>query len=155
MDDLPVSIRAFLSGGTIAVAGVSRSGKAPANAIFERLRDTGHTVLALNPAADRIGLDPCFRDIASLPELPHGVVVCTSPADSVSVVNEAVAAGVRHIWFHRSFGEGSVADEAVRTCREAGIEPIVGGCPMMFTGSVDFGHRCMRWWLQRKGRVPS
>jgi hypothetical protein len=24
----------------------------------------------------------------------------------------------------------------------------------MFCEPVDFGHRCMRWWLQRQGRVP-
>jgi len=62
---------------------------------------------------------------------------------------------VRHVWFHRSFGTGSVSDAAVEACRARGIEPIVGGCPMMFCGSVDIGHACMRWWLQRRGRVPS
>jgi hypothetical protein len=24
----------------------------------------------------------------------------------------------------------------------------------MFCGPVDFGHKCMKWWLQRRGRVP-
>jgi hypothetical protein len=24
----------------------------------------------------------------------------------------------------------------------------------MFCEPVDLGHRCMRWWLQRQGRVP-
>jgi hypothetical protein len=24
----------------------------------------------------------------------------------------------------------------------------------MFCEPVDFGHKCMRWWLQRRGRVP-
>lgn len=153
--DLPPAIRAFLDGDAIAVAGVSRSGKAPANLILERLRDTGHTVYALNPVADRIGDDPCWPDLASLPDPPHGVVVCTAPDASVSVVRDALAAGVRHVWFHRSFGDGSVSEEAVQVCRDGGVEPIVGGCPMMFAGNVDFGHRCMRWWLQRKGRVPA
>lgn len=155
MADLPSAVQDFLRGGTLAVAGVSRTGKSPANAIHRRLRDIGHTVFAINPATDRIGDGPCYPDLATLPEIPHGVVVCTAPADSVTVARDAVAAGVRHVWFHRSFGDGSVAEEAVRTCRDAGIEPIVGGCPMMFAGNVDFGHRCMRWWLQRKGRVPT
>jgi hypothetical protein len=34
------------------------------------------------------------------------------------------------------------------------MECIVGGCPLMFCDPVDVGHRCMRWWLQRQGRVP-
>jgi hypothetical protein len=24
----------------------------------------------------------------------------------------------------------------------------------MYCEPVDFGHRCMRWWLGRQGRVP-
>jgi len=155
MTRLPANVQAFLAADAIAVAGVSRSGKQPANAIMKRLKETGHTVFALNPAADRIDDDPCWPDVASLPRVPDGIMVCTAPADSPAVVRDAVAAGVRHVWFHRSFGDGSVSEEAVAACREAGIEPIVGGCPMMFDGSVDFGHRCMRWWLQRKGLVPS
>jgi hypothetical protein len=61
---------------------------------------------------------------------------------------------VRQVWFHRSFGTGSVSAEAVAVCRAHGIEPIVGGCPLMFCEPVDVGHRCMRWWLQWRGRVP-
>lgn len=154
MSTVPQAVRSFLNGETLAVAGVSRSGKAPANAIFQRLRETGHTVFAINPATDSIGDEPCYQHVAALPEVPHGIVVCTAPADSVVVARDALAAGVRHIWFHRSFGDGSVSEEAVRTCRDGGVEPVVGGCPMMFSGNVDFGHRCMLWWLQRKGKVP-
>jgi hypothetical protein len=25
----------------------------------------------------------------------------------------------------------------------------------MFCDPVDVGHKCMRWWLQRQGRVPT
>lgn len=152
---LPASVAAFLSGDVLAVAGVSRSGREPANAILRRLRDTGHTVFAVNPAATVIDNEPCYPDIATLPQVPHGVVVCTTPDVSARVAADAVAAGIRHVWLHRSFGDGSVSDEAITACRIAGTEPIVGGCPLMFDGAVDIGHRCMRWWLQRSGRVPS
>ena len=43
---------------------------------------------------------------------------------------------------------------AVEACRIHGIDCIEGGCPLMFCGRVDPVHRCMRWWLQRRGRVP-
>ena len=50
--------------------------------------------------------------------------------------------------------EGSVSPEALATCRAHHIEPIVGGCPMMYCGSVDIFHTCMRWWLRSSGKVP-
>jgi len=55
---------------------------------------------------------------------------------------------------HRGFGEGSVSNGAVEECKARGIQCIVGGCPLMYCEPVDFGHRCMKWWLRRKGRVP-
>ena len=58
------------------------------------------------------------------------------------------------MWFHRSFGEGSVSEAALQACAEFGIEPIVGGCPLMYCGPVDPGHRFFRWWLRLQRRVP-
>jgi hypothetical protein len=51
-------------------------------------------------------------------------------------------------------GQGSVSEAAVKECAARGIEAIVGGCPLMFCEPVDLGHKCMKWWFQRQGRVP-
>ncbi len=93
-------------------------------------------------------------DVASLPEPIDGVVVATHPKESIEVVRQCGDRGIGRVWFHRSFGDGSVSGEAVRECEKRRITAIVGGCPLMFCEPVDFGHKCMRWWLQRTGRVP-
>ena len=51
----------FLAQHRIAVAGVSRDAKQPANLIYRRLRDTGHEVFAVNPNAGEVEGDPCYR----------------------------------------------------------------------------------------------
>jgi uncharacterized protein len=81
-------------------------------------------------------------------------MVVTPPAAAESLVRQAAARGIRQVCFHRSFGEGSVCEAALRACTELGIRPIVGGCPLMVCELVDVAHRCMRWWLGRQGRVP-
>lgn len=154
MAEIPAQIAAFLEGERLAVAGVARDGRLPANAIYRRLRDTGHEVFPLNPNADEIEGVRCYPDVRSLPERPDGVVIATHPDVSARVVAECAEHGIGRVWLHRSFGQGSVSDEAVRVCAERGVDCIVGGCPLMFCGTVDVGHRCMRWWLQRRGRVP-
>jgi len=83
-----------------------------------------------------------------------GVMIATHPAAAAEVARGAVARGIRHVWFHRSFGSGSVSPEAVAGCRAAGVEPIVGGCPLMYCGPVDPAHRFFRWWLRLRHRVP-
>jgi len=150
----PASVAAFLAARRIAVAGVSRGGQLPANAIYRRLKETGHDVVAVNPKAAEVEGAPCYADLASVPGELDAVMIATHPDAALTVVRQCAERGVRRVWFHRSFGEGSASAEAVRECEARGIEAIVGGCPLMFCGRVDAFHRCMRWWLQRGGRVP-
>jgi predicted CoA-binding protein len=152
---VPESVQGFLGGRRLAVAGVSRDGKQAANAIFRKLVASGFDVVPVNPNSAEVEGVRCYPDLASTPAPVDGVVIATHPSASAAVARQCVELGIHHVWFHRSFGEGSVSDEAVAVCEEAGSNCIVGGCPLMFCDPVDLGHRCMRWWLQRTGRVPS
>ena len=154
MTKLPDSVDRFLQGQRLAVAGVSRDSKQAANLIFRRLRDSGHQVFPVNPRATEVEGVECFQNLVSIPEPVDGVVIATPPAVSIDVVRECGTKGVENVWFHRSFGTGSVSNEAVQECENMGIHCIVGGCPMMFCEPVDIAHRFMRWWLQKRGRVP-
>lgn len=150
----PPAVAAFLAGKRIVVAGVSRSGKAPANAIFRRLRETGHEVVPVNPQATEVEGVACFADVRAVTGAIDGVMVVTHPDVAADVVRGAIEKGARHIWFHRSFGDGSVSAEALAACREGGVEPIIGGCPLMYCRPVDPFHRFFRWWLHLQHRIP-
>lgn len=155
MTQIPKSVAGFLRGRRVAVAGVSREPGQPANAIYRRLRDSGYEVFPVNPRASEVQGVRCYPDLGSIPERTvDGVVVATHPDISVDVVRQCAEHGIRRAWFHRSFGQGSVSEAAIRECEARGIECIVGGCPLMYCEPVDFGHRCMRWWLARRGRIP-
>jgi uncharacterized protein len=154
MREPPPSVASFLEGKRLAVAGVSRSGRAAANAIFRKLRAAGHEVFPVNPNASEIEGVRCYPDITSVPGPVHGVVVATHPRVALEIVRQCATCGVKHVWFHRSFGQGSVSDDAVRTGEAQGINVIVGGCPMMYCAPVDVAHRCARWFLDWRGRLP-
>lgn len=155
MARVPASVAAFLAGRRFAVAGVSREGNLPANAIFKKLKSAGYDAVPVNPNAASIEGVPCYPNLAAIPGPLDGLVIAAHPEVAAGLVKQAAARGVRHVWFHRSFGEGSVSDAALTACAEAGIEPIVGGCPLMYCAPVDLAHRCVRWWLGLKGRVPA
>jgi predicted CoA-binding protein len=150
----PDSVAAFLQGKRIGVAGVSRQPNQAANAVFRKLKSSGYEVFPINPKALEVEGAKCYPDLAAVPGQLDGVVIATPPGASVEVVRQCKSSGIRRVWFHRSFGTGSVSDDAVRECDTAGIDCIVGGCPLMFCEPVDIGHKCMRWWLQSRGRVP-
>ena len=154
MKPLPPSVADFLAGKRIVVAGVSRTGSAPANAIFRRLQQCGHEAIPVNPNASELEGARTYPSLAAVPGEVHGVLIAAHPSVGAVIVREAAARGIRRIWFHRSFGAGSVSPEALAACRELGIEPIVGGCPLMYCQPVDPGHRFFRWWLHLRRRVP-
>lgn len=154
MAHVPEIVAEFLRGRRFAVAGVSRQPAQAANAVLRRLRRAGYEVVPVNPNAAEVEGLRCYPDLASIPGPLDGIVVATHPAVSAEIVRQAARRGVARVWLHRSFGQGSVSAEAVEACRASGIACIVGGCPLMYCTPVDLGHRCMRWWLRRRGRVP-
>lgn len=152
--DLREAAAEFLSQRRIAVAGVSRSPGQAANIIYTRLRGTGYHVYAVNPNAESVEGDRSYPNLTAIEEAVTAVVIATHPRVSVEIVGECATLGIPRVWIHRSFGRGSVSDEAVRFGRESGIRVIPGGCPMMFLPSTDLPHTCMRWFLEHTGRLP-
>jgi predicted CoA-binding protein len=152
---LEETVRDFLAQSRVAVAGVSRTKTdEAANLIYRKLRDRGYEVFPVNPHADHVEGDHCYPDLAAIPGGVGAVVIATHPEVSPEVMRQCVELGIDRVWMHRSFGQGSVADEAVALGEEHGIRVIPGGCPMMFLAPVDLGHRCMRWLLSLTGGLP-
>lgn len=144
----------FLAQRRIAVVGVSRDEKQPANLIYRRLRAAGHEVFAVNPTADEVEGDRAYGSVMDLPAPIDGAVIVTPAAASADVVDECAAAGIPRVWLHRALGAGSFSQEAVDEAVRHGISVIPAGCPNMFGATSDPGHRVMRRLLQLTGTVP-
>lgn len=146
----------FLAHQRIAVTGVSREPKGHgSNAVYLRLRARGYQVFAVNPQAETVEGDPAYPSLAAIPGGVEAVVIGTKPERAEATVRECVELGIRHVWMHRAFGPGSVSPEATRYGREHGVRVIDGGCPLMFGPTADGGHKAMRWWFCRSGKVPT
>jgi predicted CoA-binding protein len=154
MTKMPDEVAEFLRGKHFVVAGVSRHPGQAANAVFRKLRNSGYDVFPLNPNAAEAEGVRCYPDVRSIPGPIDGVLVVTHPRVAVELVRQCAERGVDRLWLHRSFGQGSVSKDAIRECESRGLKCIVGGCPLMYCEPVDFGHRCMRWWLRQQDRVP-
>lgn len=154
METIREAAAEFLAHRRIAVAGVSREEGQAANAIYRRLRDAGYEVYPVNPNAREVEGDRCYPSISALPRRPEGVLIATHADAAAEVARECVEARVPRVWMHRSFGTGSVSDEATEVCRSEGIAVLDGGCPLMFLEPVDVAHRCFRWILGATGKLP-
>jgi hypothetical protein len=143
----------FLAHKRIAVTGVSRNpGDHGSNAVFKRLRDRGYQVFAVNPNAGNVEGARSYHDLKSIPGGVDAVVIATAADKAEGTVRECVELGIKHVWMHRSYGQGSVSATAAAYGRKHGITVIDGGCPLMFAPTADFGHKIMRVLLS--GRIP-
>jgi uncharacterized protein len=145
----------FLAHKRVAVTGVSRRPQSHgSNVVYKRLRDRGYEVFAVNPNAGEVEGEPCYGDLRSIPGGVDAVVIGTRPETAESTMRECADLGIKHVWMHRSFGEGSVSEAATEYGREKGISVIDGGCPCMFDPTADLGHKAMRFVFMLKGNVP-
>jgi predicted CoA-binding protein len=145
----------FLANKRVAVTGVSREAKGHgSNVVYQRLRERGYEVFAVNPNADVVESDPAYRDLRSIPGGVDAVVIGTRPEIAEETMRECAELGIKHVWMHRGPGAGSVSKAATDYGRERGIAVIDGGCPCMFDPTADLGHKAMRFVFTLTGNVP-
>jgi predicted CoA-binding protein len=153
MQSVKDAANAFLANKRVAVTGVSRTAKGHgSNLVYQRLRQRGYDVFAVNPNTNEVEGDRCYRNLSSIPGGVDAVVIGTRPETAEDTMHECAELGIKNVWMHRGPGTGSVSESATQYGRQHGITVIDGGCPLMFGPTADVGHRFMR--LMFGGNVP-
>jgi uncharacterized protein len=144
-------VKDFLAQKKIAVVGVSDKRETGCNLAYNKFKQNGYQVYAVNPRLTTFNGDTCYADLKSLPETVDAVFVLTNPKVTEEVVQQCVDLGIRHVWMHCMMGTKpglaagmtSVSQSAVEMCRANGITVIPGTCPNQFL-KPDFAHAAMR-----------
>jgi hypothetical protein len=151
MSKIDTLVQDFLAQKKIAVVGVSDKRETGCNLAYRKFKEAGYATSGVNPRLTTFEGDPCYPDLASIPEKPDAVFILTNPKVTEQIVEQCVDLGIRRVWMHclmgtkpgLAAGMTSVSQEAVRLCRENGITVIPGACPNQFL-KPDFGHALMR-----------
>ena len=79
----------FLSNKRVAVTGVSSNPRGHgSNVVYQRLRERGFEVFAVNPNADEVEGDQCYHDLRSIPGGVDAVVIGTRPETAETTMRE-------------------------------------------------------------------
>ena len=158
MSKIDTLVQDFLAQEKIAVVGVSDNRETGCNLAYRKFKESGYAVSAVNPRLTSFEGDPCYPDLKSVPEKPDAVFILTNPKISEEIVQQCVDLSIQRVWMHCLMGTKpglaasmtSVSEDAVRMCRENGIEVIPGSCPNQFL-KPDFGHTLMRGMFRTFG----
>src|SRR5439155_22624729 len=89
---------AFLASKRVAVTGVSREPKGHwSNVIYQRLRDRGYDVFAVNPNGGEVEGARCYPDLRSIPGGVEAVVIGTRPERVEETMRECAELGLKHV----------------------------------------------------------
>ena len=118
------AIHDFLNGCTYAVAGASTNRAKFGNQVFQALVKSGRTTYPLNPTSNEVEGHAAYAKLADLPESPQCLAIITPPAVTVSIVQQAIECGVKHLWIQ----PGAQHPEASRQALAAGLTVVDDGC---------------------------
>ncbi len=112
------------------------------NKVLRAYLQAGRRVFPVNPKLDEVEGQRCYPDLASLPEPVFGVSIVTPPAVTENVVEQAAAAGIRHLWMQ----PGAQSEAAIARAQSLGLELIHSGpCVLVAQGfSEGAGRRIGR-----------
>ncbi len=114
LDDDTLITHLLRSARTVAVVGVSEKPYRDSNVIARYLLENGYTVHPVNPALRSVLGLQCYPDLASIGTPVDVVDVFRQPQFVPAVVRDAIAAGMRTIWFQLGVANPDATAEALR-----------------------------------------
>ena len=143
-------IESFLQGKKLAVAGVSRSEKKFGNQVFRELKSKGHSVIPINPNADQIDGETCYKHVSDLPASVESLLILTPKDQTDEILRGAIQKGIKNIWVQQM----SETQESLRIAEEYQKEIIFGKCIFMFAEPVGSIHKFHRTLVKLFGGLP-
>jgi predicted CoA-binding protein len=144
------TIDGFLGQKKFAIAGVSTDQKKFGYVIYKELREKGYDVYPINPNADTIDGNPCYRSISALPDDVKQLVVVVKKTKTMDVLKEARDKGIQDIWLQQM----SETPEAVAFATENFNSVVAKKCMMMFADPVVSMHKFHKTIMKIFGMLP-
>lgn len=111
----------------VAVVGATDTPGKYGGIIYRDLRSRGHRVVAVNPNHTEVAGDPCFPNLASLPERPDIVNLVIPAREGRTVVDEWASLGGTSVWFQ----PGAYTTDLREYAESLGMDVVAGDCTMV------------------------
>src|SRR5512133_66265 len=135
-------IEDFIAAEPVAMVGVSRNPKKFGQQAFKELRDKGLKVIPVNPATGEILGVKAYPNVNALPPEVRSIIIMTRKDQTLGVVKDAKAKGIRNIWIQQM----ADSKEALKELEGSDINYITGECILMHykPHSIHKFHRTLK-----------
>jgi predicted CoA-binding protein len=133
MDSLDAQIDQFLSAPAFGVAGASDDKHKYGHKVLVCYLQHDRKAYAINPNVETVLGNTSYPNVSALPEKIESLSIITPPHVTETVVDDAIAAGVKNIWMQ----PGAESHKAIAKAKEAGVNVISGGACLL----VVLGYR--------------
>jgi predicted CoA-binding protein len=116
--------RILNSGRVVAVVGLSSKPERPSYKVASYLKEQGYKIIPVNPAEREILGEPCYPNLASVPESIDVVDIFRRSEEVSPIIEEAIKIGAKAVWMQ----EGVVNEEAAARARKAGLMVVMDKC---------------------------
>lgn len=142
-------IEDFIAAGPVAMVGVSRNPKKFGHTAFKELKEKGLNIIPVNPAAEEILGVRVYSDVNSLPPEVRAIIIMTKKDQTLGIVKEAKAKGIKNIWIQQM----ADSKDALKELEGTDINYITGECILMHykPHSIHKFHRGLKKFF---GRFP-
>jgi uncharacterized protein len=120
-------INNFLKRKNFAVVGSFRNESKYAYKILKDLIKKGYEVFPVNPNLSEVDGKKCYKKLADIPFKVDVVDIVTQPNVTEKIVRECLENSIKRVWLQ----PGAESEEAVKFCRDNGIEVVFGICLML------------------------
>lgn len=141
------AITQFINQKHVAVVGVSD--KKFGGAIYKTLKKRGLAVYPVHPTRDMFDGDTCYPRLTDVPSDVKAAVVAVSPEAAITIVEDAIASGIGHLWFQ----QGKDFSDAEAKAKATGINTVAGKCILMYAQPVTGIHAFHRFLARIFGRL--
>jgi predicted CoA-binding protein len=143
----------FLGCRRLAVVGVSTNPADFTRSLFRELKSRHYDVVPVNPKGGELEGGRCYARVQDIAPPVEGALLLTPPRVTEQVVRDCVEAGISRVWMHRGVGRGCASPDAIRFCKEKGVNVVTDECPFMFLPQAGLVHRTHGWLRGLRGHA--
>ena len=123
----------FLAASSFGVAGASSNREKYGNMVLRAYLQNDRAAIPIHPTESVVEGQTAYPNLSSAPPI-ESLSIITPPAVTEQIVQDAIEAGVKHLWMQ----PGAESQAAIDNAREAGLVVIAQGpCLLVVLGFRD------------------